>query len=284
MAEESEDHQVDDDTATETDEEPVPNAGEQELAEELRKQVEEEYDFEEFGEAQMAEISPEEWEAAFDPDTWVTGEALLDRVTNDLQAKVEQRDVFAVVERDVLDADDGSQEVVLAYSDEGYAVVYPNGSVEGSGTVLRDVKPVVALCSMPDYEPAEPVGDGTLPEPESVASSGSELGNRVMQVVGIIQLIAGVVLLVAWVIFQLSVIVPVVAVGFVLFGVFVLGLVANARLADRFRAEEYRDRLRSAGVGEGDRPSFVPGSDSSSQTATKQQNSGEAQGQGRGPS
>jgi len=228
----------------------------------LREAVEERYDFDDFGPAQMAEMTPEEWEAAFDSDSWVTGEALLDRVASDLRARVERRDVFAVVERDVLDG----EPVVLAYSDEGYAVVYGDGTVEGRGTVLRDVKPVVALCSMPDYTPEEPVGDGTLPGPAAINRGGTELGNRVMQAVGVVQVLAGVGLLVAWIVYSLSVIVPVVAVGFLVFGVFVLVLVANARLADRFRAEEYRDRLRSAGVGDGDRPAFVPGGDADDAT------------------
>jgi hypothetical protein len=34
--------------------------------------------------------------------------------------------------------------------------------------------------------------------------------------------------------------------------------VANARLSDTFRAEEYRDRLRAVGLEDGERPEFVP--------------------------
>lgn len=236
-------------------------SGEGATVDSLRAAVEEEYDFEDFGPAQMAEMSAEEWEAAFDADSWVTGQTLLDRVEQDLRAHVERRDVFAVIEREVLDTDGGPTETVLAYSDEGYAVVYPDGSVEGRGTVVRDVKPVVALCSMPDYDPDESIGDGTLPEPMEVTGADTELGNRVMQIVGLVQVLAAIVLFVAWIAYQLSVIVPVVAVGFLVFGIFVLALVANARLADRFRAEEYRERLRAAKVGSSDRPGFVPGSD-----------------------
>lgn len=255
MAEESEDHPP---TDTEHESGDVTPATDTEDEAALREAVEEAYDFDDFGPAEMAEMSREEWEAVFDVESWVTGDDLLERVAQDLRASVEQRDVFAVIERDVIDTESGPQHVVLAYSDEGYAVVYPDGTVEGRGTVLRDVKPVVALCSMPDYEPKNPRGDGTLPEPDAVTGDSAELGNRVMQIVGGIQLVAGVVLLVAWIVYSLSIIIPVVAVGFLLFGVFVLGLVANARLADRFRAEEYRDRLRSAGVGREERPAFVP--------------------------
>lgn len=223
----------------------------------LREAVEDRYDFEEFGPREMQQMSREEWEAAFDTESWVTGTELLDRVETDLRARVERRDVFAVIERERAEG----SERVLAYSDEDYAVVHPDGTVEGTGTVLRDVEAAVALCSMPDYEPQAPSGDGTLPPPESVERGGSTLGNTVMQIVGIIQLLAGVALLIGWVVFSLEVFVPIVAVAFILFGIFILVLVANARLSDRFRAEEYQQRLAGARAGSDERPAFVPGSD-----------------------
>ncbi|MEF8888227.1 MAG: hypothetical protein V5A30_10500, partial [Haloarculaceae archaeon] len=106
----------------------------------LRQEVEEKYDFDDFGPREMAEMSQREWEAAFDPETWITGDELLDRVEADVKNRVASRDIFARVER--------FDDLLIAYSDNGYAAVYPDGSVEGRGTVLRDVKPVVALCSM----------------------------------------------------------------------------------------------------------------------------------------
>ncbi|MFB6119547.1 MAG: hypothetical protein ABEJ68_00340 [Halobacteriaceae archaeon] len=218
--------------------------------------VEERYDFDDFGPADMAEMSPEEWEAAFDADSWVTGRELLDRVEQELNARVATREVFAVVERD--DTDEGER--IVAYSDEGYAVVHPDGAVEGQGTVLRDVKPTVALCSMPDYEPAEVTEERGLPDPEAVTERGRDLGNLVLQVVGLAQVIAGLILFGAWVGYALHVVVAFVAFAFVAFGVLLLTVVANARLSDRFRAEEYRERLRSAGVDSEERPAFVPGS------------------------
>ena len=45
--------------------------------------------------------------------------------------------------------------------------------------------------------------------------------------------------------------------GFIAFGVFLLVVVANARLSDRFRSEEYRERLRALRQAE-ERPEFVP--------------------------
>ena len=216
--------------------------------------VEERYDFDDFGPADMAEMTPEEWEAAFDADSWITGGALLDRVEGELAARIATREVFAVVEREETEAG----ERIVAYSDEGYAVVHPDGTVEGRGTVLRDVKPTVALCSMPDYDPATAEGGG-LPDPESVTERGRDLGNLVLQVVGLAQVVAGLVLFGAWVGYALHVIVAFVAFAFVAFGVLLLTVVANARLSDRFRAEEYRERLRSAGVEAGERPAFVPG-------------------------
>lgn len=222
--------------------------------EDLRDAIEERYDLDDFGPREMQEMSAEEWEALFDAETWITGRKLLDRVESDLRARVERRDVFAVIEREGT----REQERIVAYSDEGYAIVWQDGTVEGQGTVLRDVEPVVALCSMDDYEPDTPTGDGSLPTPSSIESGGAELGNSVMQIVGIVQILAGVVLLAGWVIYQLTVFVPIVAIAFILFGIFVLVLVANARLSDRFRAAEYRERLEAAHAGSEKRPPFVP--------------------------
>lgn len=230
---------------------------------EFRERVEDQYNFDEFGPQEMQEMSGDEWEAAFESDSWITGSELLDRVESDLRARVERRDVFAVVERERTETGDR----IIAYSDEGYAIVWPNGTVEGRGTVRRDVEPVVALCSMDSYEPDSPGGQGELPDPDAIGRGGSELGNRVMQIVGVVQLLAGVGLLIGWVVFQLEVFVPIVAVAFILFGLFVLILVANARLSDRFRAEEYRQRLEAAGAGSEERPSFVP--DDTSQPAVE---------------
>ncbi len=263
----------------------------------LRERVEEEYDFENFGPADMAEMTGEEWEAAFDPDAWITGERLLDRVEDDLLTRVAAREVFAHVERirvpdaeagpatddesgdaaassgadegerqggepvDRLAGDDRGGERVVAYSDAGYAVVYPDGSVEGSGTVLRDVKPVVALCSMPDYEVPEPPADAGLPEPSAVPERSGELGNRIVQVVAAAQVLAGLVLLAAPLVLSLgrtTLLAVVAGLGFLVVGGFLFVLVANARLSDRFRAEQFRNRLRATGVAADERPDFLP--------------------------
>ena len=42
-----------------------------ESTDQLRRQVEETYDFDDFGPADMAQMSAEEWEAAFDADSWI---------------------------------------------------------------------------------------------------------------------------------------------------------------------------------------------------------------------
>jgi len=216
----------------------------------LRRQVEEEYDFEDFGPEDMAEMRPEEWDAAFDPETWITGPELLERVERDLKQRVIDRDVFARIER--------HDDYLLAYSDAGYALVYPDGSVTGEGTVLRDVKPTIALASMESYDiPEMPEGE-VLPEPAEVPEGSGELGNLMLQVIGFVQLLAGLALFVAWIVFSMSVIALVAALGFLAIAVFVFFLVANARLSDRFRAEEFRDRLRAMNVGEDERPDFLP--------------------------
>jgi hypothetical protein len=226
----------------------------EELPEEIEARVLEEYDFENFGPAEMAKLSAEEWEAVFDPDTWVTGPKLLDRVEDELRARVADREVFAVVER----LDDVT---LIAYSDSGYATVTGDGSVEGRGTVLRDVKPTVALCSMPDYEVDEPPEDADLPEPADVPEGGGELGNWMLQLVAFALFGGGLVLIGAALLGATgtAIIIALVAgIGFCAAGVFLFLTVANARLAERFRADEFRNRLRAAGVeGEG-RPAFVP--------------------------
>ena len=228
--------------------------------ESLREEVEAKYDFDDFGPADMADMEREEWEAVFDPDTWITGAELIDRVEQDLQNRIATREVFARLERHP--GPDGDR--LLAYSDEGYAIINPDGSVEGEGTVLRDVEPTVALCSMADYEVPTPPENPTLPDPDDVESGTGELGNTMLQLIAAAQVLAGIGLIVGSFVFdfqpdvpQGSVIGPVLGLLFVLVGVFLFTVVANARLSDRFRAAEYRDRLRAVEEA-GERPEFVP--------------------------
>jgi hypothetical protein len=262
--------------------------------EELRERVEAEYDFDDFGPEEMDEMSAEEWDAAFDPDTWITGEALLDRVEADLKHQIARRDVFARVER----LADGR---VIAYADNGYATISPDGSVEGFGTVLRDVKPTVALCSMDSYDvPETPEGEA-LPEPATVPEGSGELGNLVLQAIAGVQVLAGIGLLSAWVLISVGVIRPggpggslnlivmvVAGLAFLVVGVGLFTVVANARLSDKFRAEEYRNRLRAVGVDSGDRPDFLPVDDDQwvgeapdSRTRERDRSSSSPEGEGR---
>jgi hypothetical protein len=221
----------------------------------LRERVEQEYDFDDFGPQEMAEMSPEEWEAVFDSDAWITGEELLDRVEADLRSRIADRDVFAVVERTVPE-----DPKLVAYSDRSYAVVYPDGSIEGEGAVLRDVKPTVALASMPDYEVPEPPEEAGLPAPDAVDDGSSRLGNWMLQFVAGALALAGLVLLGGGLLGGLgsaTIVAATIGVVFLLVGGALLFAVANARLSSRYRAEEYRTRLRGAGVG-GERPEFLP--------------------------
>jgi len=221
----------------------------------LRAEVEAKYDFENFGPAEMAKMSAEEWEAVFDSDTWITGPRLLERVEAEIKNRIATRDIFGVIERETV----GGTDRLLVYSDEGYATVSPDGTVRGEGGVLRDVEPVVAMCSMDEYEVAEPPENYQLPSPEAVPEQSGELGNLMLQIIAGMQLLGGLGLLGAWLLTDVETLVaPVIGgifftVGFVLFM-----LVANARLSDRFRAEQYRERLRAVEAGGFERPD-LPG-------------------------
>ncbi|TKX53001.1 hypothetical protein EXE42_14700 [Halorubrum sp. SP3] len=220
----------------------------------LRERVESEYDFDEFGPSDMAQMSAEEWDAAFDPDTWITGDELLDRVDAELKSRIATRDVFGVLER----VREDGEERILVYSDEGYAIIRPTGEVRGEGTVLRDIEPVVALAAMDSYEVPEPPANWSLPHPDSVPEGSGEFGNVVMQAVAAVQVLAGVALLGATAVTDLDTIVaPAMGIVFLLVGAFLFAMVANARLSDRFRSEEYRDRLRALREAK-KRPEFVP--------------------------
>jgi hypothetical protein len=235
---------------------------EERSTEALRAEVEARYDFDDFDAEAMAEMSVEEWEAVFDPESWLTGAALLDRVERELRASVRDREVFAVVER----VGEDEADRVVAYSDEGYVVVRPDGTVQGTGTVLRDVEPMVALCSMEAYEVPDVADDAGLPHPEAVRAGSGDFGNRMLQVVAGATSLAGGAFVTVW----LGSVVGAVDVGFagaivltlgLLFvgvGAFLFMTVANARLSDRMRAEQYRERLRAVRAGSDERPAFLP--------------------------
>ncbi len=220
----------------------------------LRQRVEEKYDFDDFGPSDMAEMTPEEWDVAFDPDTWITGDALLERVEAELKSRIADREVFATLEYARIDG----HRCLVAYSDTDYAVIFPDGSVEGQGTVVRDVKPTVALCSMDSYEVADPPEDWHLPEPENLSGERSELGNWMLQLLAFAQLIIGLVAIGLWLWLGLEsqLILGVVGIFLVIIALILFLMVANARLSDRFRMEEYEQRLRT--IGSGERPSFLP--------------------------
>lgn len=223
--------------------------------EELRDAVEERYDFEEFTEHDMADMSQAEWAAVFDADSWITGAELLDRLERDLRRRVAERDLFAVVER----LDDR----VLAYSDSSWAVVHGSGRLDGEGPLRREIEPFVALCAMEDYEPEAAPVEKPLPNPEDVEVGSGRLGNLLLQLVALVQVLGGIGLLVAPLLVSLPgsstvVLTTTAGLGFVAVGVVLFVLVANARLSGRFQAEGYRQRLEAARVGVDERPDFIP--------------------------
>jgi hypothetical protein len=232
----------------------APTAGGDDDLDELRRRVEEEYDFDDFGPSDMARMSAEEWDAAFDPDSWITGDRLLERAEAELKSRIARREVFGVLERVRADG----EERLLVYSDEGYAIVRPTGEVAGQGTVLRDIEPIVALAAMESYDVPEPPDDWSLPHPDTVPEGSGEFGNLMVQVIAVVQVLAGAALLAATFLTDLDTIVaPAMGIVFLLVGLFLFVMVANARLSDRFRSEEYRDRLRALREAK-ERPDFVP--------------------------
>ena len=229
-------------------------AGEADDLDALRKRVDEEYDFDDFGPADMARMSPEEWDAAFDPETWITGDRLLDRVEAELKNRIARRDVFGVLER----VREDGEERILVYSDEGYVMVRPSGEIAGEGTILRDVEPIIAVAAMESYDVPEPPEDWSLPHPDTSPEGSGEFGNLMIQAIAIVQVLAGGALLVAWLVTDLETIVaPAMGLVFLFVGLFLFVMVANARLSDRFRSEEYRNRLRALREAK-ERPDFVP--------------------------
>ena len=220
----------------------------------LRERVEAEYDFDDFGPADMARMSPEEWDAAFDPDTWITGDRLLERVEAELKTRIARREVFGVLERVREDGD----ERILVYSDEGYVIIRPTGEIAGQGTIRRDVEPVIALAAMESYDVPEPPDDWSLPHPDTVPDGSGEFGNLMIQVIAAAQVLGGVALIAATLLTDLDTLVaPAMGSVFLLIGLFLFVMVANARLSDRFRSEEYRNRLRAVREAK-ERPEFVP--------------------------
>jgi hypothetical protein len=118
---------------------------------------------------------------------------------------------------------------------------------------------------MEEYDPpAMPEGD-LLPDPVDVPQGSGEKGNLLIQIVAGVQLLAAVALLGAWLLGVLRVdpfaadpIILVAGLGFLVIGFFLFLMVANARLSDRFRAEEYRNRLRAIGIDSEERPEWLP--------------------------
>ena len=274
-----------DDRAGEQSIDSPPDAGDRDESEEidaLRKRVEEKYDFDDFGPADMAKMTAEEWDVAFDPDTWITGDELLERLEKELQNRIAQREVFAVLEYATV----GDERCLVAYSDTDYAIIYPDGSVEGRGTVVRDVKPSVALCSMDSYEVEEPPRDWHLPPPQEIPESGSELGNWMLQLLAGSQILLGLIAIGIWIIQDVrgQLVLGVTGMGLIVIGVILFTMVANARLSEKFRVREYRERLRSIGLESDERPSFLPIEDDAferpAESAVKAANVGNSSGLG----
>jgi len=111
---------------------------------------------------------------------------------------------------------------------------------------------------MESYDVPEVPDGEVLPTPAEVPEGGSELGNQMLQVVAFAQAIAGLALIGAFILAGATVIALVAGLFFLAIAFVLFFTVANARLSDRFRAEEFRDRLRAMNVGDGERPDYLP--------------------------
>jgi hypothetical protein len=121
--------------------------------------------------------------------------------------------------------------------------------------------------------PDVPEGE-VLPTPAEVPEGGSELGNQMLQVVAFAQALAGLALVGAFIFAGATVIALVAGLFFLAIAFVLFFTVANARLSDRFRAEEFRDRLRAMNVGEGERPDYLPVDENGNLTLDRSEASG----------
>jgi hypothetical protein len=121
---------------------------------------------------------------------------------------------------------------------------------------------------MEEFEVSPPPAEFDLPDPTEVPEGSGEFGNFMLQVIAGAQLLVGIGLIGAWMAQSAglnlapgltTILVPALGMVFLLVGLFLFLVVANARLSDRFRAEEYRNRLRAVKAIEGERPAFLSG-------------------------
>ena len=104
-------------------------------------------------------------------------------------------------------------------------------------------------------------------EPTAVPEGSGEFGNLMIQVIAGAMFLSGAILGGGAALSgELGIISGTVGLLFLSAGFLLFFTVANARLSDRFRAEEYRNRLRAVGVGADERPEFLP--ESARETAT----------------
>lgn len=189
----------------------------------------------------------------------IVGLDLIDRIEADTKDRIRRRNILAMIERISIEGIDH----ILIYDDLGYAIVEPDGSVSGIGSIRAEMENVVVLCSMSNYDVPELIKDNFLPNISSTYKPPNQIGNKLLQILSLSFFIIGCTLLVSPIFLNFyassaTILTTISGFGFILISLFITTMVVHSRLSDRFRSSEYQNRLKNIGIGSNSRPSFIP--------------------------
>ncbi len=189
----------------------------------------------------------------------IVGTDLLDRIEADTKDRIRRRNILAMIERISIEGTGH----ILIYDDLGYALVEPDGSVSGIGSIRTEIENVVVLCSMSSYDVPELLNGNFLPKISSTYKPANQIGNKLLQTLSFSFFIIGFILLISPIFINFyassaTILTTISGLGFILTSLFIITLVIHSRLSDRFRSSEYQNRLKNIGIGSNSRPSFIP--------------------------